>query len=71
MVAEIAGLVGLLTADVGFFVAHAVDERLPEFLKQRHPVLLTAGDLVQPVLEPRRELVVHIIFEVVGQKIID
>ena len=71
MVAEIAGLIGLFAADVRFFVAHPVDEWLPEFLEQRHPVLLTTRDFVQPILEPCCELVVHVILKVVGQKIID
>ena len=68
---QLPSLDRFLPADALGLVLHPLPERLPEGLHQGHPVLLPPGDLVQFVLQPGGEVVVHILVEMLGQKAVD
>ena len=69
--AEVARLGHFLAADGGFSMVDEVDERLPEFLQQRDPLLLAVGHRVERVLHLRGEVVVDIRRKVLGQEAAD
>ncbi len=67
-VPEVARLRDFLAAHRGFGVIDEIDERLPEFLEQRHPFLLAGRDRVERVLHLCGEVVVDVGREILRQE---
>ena len=59
------------TIDIDACVLDAILEGLPEFFEQRDPLLLASRDGIEFVLEPRREIVVDVLGEIVCQELVD
>ena len=70
-----AGFVELLGGDFGaadaFLFLQLLLEALPEAVEHRHPLALAVGDVVKLVFQPGGEVVVDVLFEVLGQELVD